>query len=46
MTTVSRTRRPPAVRRLGRVGPEPAARYERAVAGELIHIDVKKLGRI
>ncbi len=25
---------------------EPAERYERAVAGELIHIDVKKLGRI
>jgi Integrase core domain len=25
---------------------EPAERYERTVAGELIHIDVKKLGRI
>jgi transposase InsO family protein len=32
--------------RLGRLGMEPAERYERAVAGELIHIDVKKLGRI
>lgn len=32
--------------RLGRLGMEPAARYERQVAGELIHIDVKKLGRI
>jgi transposase InsO family protein/transposase len=32
--------------RLGRLGLEPAARYERTVAGELIHIDVKKLGRI
>jgi transposase InsO family protein len=32
--------------RLGRPGLEPAERYERAVAGELIHIDVKKLGRI
>jgi transposase len=32
--------------RLGRLGLEPAERYERAVAGELIHIDVKKLGRI
>lgn len=27
--------------RLGRVGLEPAERYERTVAGELIHIDVK-----
>lgn len=25
---------------------EPAIRYERSVAGELIHIDIKKLGRI
>ncbi len=32
--------------RLGRLGMEPARRYERSVAGELIHIDVKKLGRI
>jgi transposase InsO family protein len=32
--------------RLGRLGMEPAERYERLVAGELIHIDVKKLGRI
>ena len=32
--------------KLGRLGPEPAARYERQSAGELIHIDVKKLGRI
>jgi transposase InsO family protein len=32
--------------RLGRLGLEPARRYERARAGELIHIDVKKLGRI
>jgi transposase InsO family protein/transposase-like protein len=32
--------------RLGRLGMEPAERYERTVAGELIHIDVKKLGRI
>ena len=40
---------------LGRIGlgklsrlepPEPPNRYERARAGELIHIDVKKLGRI
>jgi transposase InsO family protein len=32
--------------KLGRVGLEPAVRYERARPGELIHIDVKKLGRI
>jgi transposase/transposase-like protein len=32
--------------KLGRLGLEPAERYERGVAGELIHIDVKKLGRI
>jgi transposase InsO family protein len=32
--------------RLGRLGLEPAERYERSVAGELIHIDIKKLGRI
>jgi transposase InsO family protein len=32
--------------KLGRIGLEPAVRYERARPGELIHIDVKKLGRI
>jgi transposase InsO family protein len=32
--------------RLGRLGLEPAVRYERSRPGELIHIDVKKLGRI
>ena len=32
--------------KLGRLGLEPAERYERSGAGELIHIDVKKLGRI
>src|SRR3954449_2712850 len=32
--------------KLGRLGLEAAERYERQVAGELIHIDVKKLGRI
>jgi transposase InsO family protein len=32
--------------KLGRLGMEPAVRYERARPGELIHIDVKKLGRI
>jgi len=32
--------------RLGRLGLEPAKRYERKRPGELIHVDVKKLGRI
>jgi transposase InsO family protein len=32
--------------KLGRLGLEPARRYERSSPGELIHIDVKKLGRI
>jgi transposase InsO family protein len=32
--------------RLGRLGLEPALRYERSRPGELVHIDVKRLGRI
>ena len=32
--------------RLGRLGLERAVRYERARPGELIHVDVKKLGCI
>jgi transposase len=32
--------------KLGRLGLEPAVRYERSRPGELIHLDVKKLGRI
>jgi transposase InsO family protein len=32
--------------RLGRLGLEPSERYERERPGELVHIDVKKLGRI
>jgi len=32
--------------KLGRLGIEPAQRYERSRPGELIHIDVKKLGRM
>lgn len=32
--------------KLGRLGMEPANRYERERPGELIHVDVKKLGRI
>jgi transposase InsO family protein len=32
--------------RLGRLGLEPVVRYERSRPGELVHVDVKKLGRI
>jgi transposase InsO family protein len=32
--------------KLGRLGLEPAQRYERERPGELLHIDVKKLGRM
>jgi transposase InsO family protein len=32
--------------RLGRLGLEPTQRYERQRPGELVHVDVKKLGRI
>ena len=32
--------------KLGRLGLEPVLRYERQRPGELLHIDVKKLGRI
>jgi hypothetical protein len=32
--------------KLGRIGLQPAVRYERSRPGELVHIDVKKLGRI
>ena len=46
VSTVSGILRRIGMGRLGRLGMEPAQRYERTVAGELIHIDVKKLGRI
>jgi hypothetical protein len=32
--------------KLGRLGLEPARRYERERLGELVHVDVTKLGRI
>jgi transposase InsO family protein len=32
--------------RLGRLGLEPVRRYERSRPGELVHVDVKKLGRL
>ena len=37
---------PSGMGRLGRLGLEPAVRYERTRPGELVHVDVKKLGRI
>jgi transposase InsO family protein/transposase len=46
LSTVSGILKRIGMGRLGRLGLEPAERYERTVAGELIHIDVKKLGRI
>ncbi|MBM3667133.1 MAG: IS481 family transposase [Actinobacteria bacterium] len=45
-STVSAVCKREGVGRLGRLGLEPARRYERSRPGELIHIDVKKLGRI
>ena len=46
LSTVSGILQTVGMGKLGRLGLEPAARYERAKPGELIHIDVKKLGRI
>jgi transposase InsO family protein len=45
-STVSAVLRREGMGRLGRLGQEPANRYERERPGELVHIDVKKLGRI
>ena len=45
-TTVSGILKRIGLGKLGRLGLEPAERYERKRPGELIHIDVKKLGRI
>jgi transposase InsO family protein len=45
-TTVSGILNRCGLGRLGRLGMEPAQRYERSRPGELLHIDVKKLGRI
>jgi transposase InsO family protein len=45
-STVSAVLTRNGVGRLGRIGLEPARRYERGRPGELVHIDVKKLGRI
>jgi transposase len=46
LTTVSGILTRIGMGKLGRLGMEPAVRYERSCPGELIHIDVKKLGRI
>lgn len=46
VTTVSGLLTRIGMGKLGRLGIEPAVRYERSRPGELIHIDVKKLGRI
>jgi transposase InsO family protein len=46
VTTVSGILTRIGMGKLGRLGLEPVVRYERDRPGELIHIDVKKLGRI
>jgi transposase InsO family protein len=46
LSTVSAVLKRNQLGRLGRLGLAPAQRYERVRPGELIHIDVKKLGRI
>jgi transposase InsO family protein len=45
-TTVSGILTRTGLGRLGRLGLEPPRRYERSRPGELLHIDVKKVGRI
>jgi transposase InsO family protein len=46
LSTVSAIMRRLGLGRLGRLGLEPPRRYERSRPGELVHIDVKRLGRI
>jgi transposase InsO family protein len=45
-STVSAVLTRSGIGRLGRIGLEPAVRYERSRPGELVHVDIKKLGRI
>jgi transposase InsO family protein len=45
-STTSEILKREAMGKLGRLGLEPAVRYERERPGELVHIDIKKLGRI
>jgi transposase InsO family protein len=46
LSTVSAVLRRAGMGRLGRIGLEQPVRYERSRPGELVHIDIKKLGRI
>jgi transposase InsO family protein len=46
LSTVSAVLTRAGMGRLGRIGLEQPVRYERSRPGELVHIDVKKLGRI
>jgi transposase InsO family protein len=46
VSTISAILKRSGMGKLGRLGLEPAVRYQRDRPGELIHIDVKKLGRI
>ena len=46
LSTVSVVLKREGIGRLGRIGLERPRRYERSRPGELVHIDVKKLGRI
>jgi len=46
LSTVSVVLRRNGMGRLGRIGLEQPLRYERQRPGELVHIDIKKLGRI
>jgi transposase InsO family protein len=46
LSTVSGILRRLGMGRLGRIGLEQPQRYERSRPGELVHVDVKKLGRI
>jgi transposase InsO family protein len=46
LSTVSVVLRRQGMGRLGRIGLEQPVRYERTRPGELVHLDVKKLGRI
>jgi transposase InsO family protein len=46
LSTVSVVLKRNGMGKLGRIGLEQAMRYERSRPGELVHVDVKKLGRI
>jgi len=46
LSTISGILQRTGMGRLGRLGLEPAVRYERSRPGELLHVDIKQLGRI